>query len=492
METMVQKKKPFMKTYGLLIAFLVLAAIFAFPTPAELPTAGHRMLGILVFAVIIWITEAVSYPVSAAILALLMIVSIGFSPQVGKAGMYGTGEALKITFSGISSSATILVGAALFLAVAMTQTGLDKRIALFILSKIGSKTNRLVAGMIFVGFVLAFLVPSTTARVGCIIPVILGVVSAFGMKTGSRLAALLMVVTIQAGSIWNTGIKTAAAQNMVTMGFIEKLLHGNISWLQWFIAAAPFAAILSIILYFIAIYALPPEVDEIEGGSETIKAKLDELGPITTAEKKLLLISLGLILLWVTEGLLHKLDTTTTTILAVTLMLLPGSGIMTWKQAEDNISWGTLFLMGIGVSMGSALLTTKAAQWISNQIMLGMGLADASLFTVFAVISLFMIIVHLGFASGSAMASAMIPIVIALLQGLPIDGLNLVGLTMIFHFVVNFGFILPVNTPQGILAFATDTFTTKDCMKVGIPLSIAGYVLLLIFSQTYWKMLGIF
>lgn len=279
---------------------------------------------------------------------------------------------------------------------------------------------------------------------------------------------------------------------MVTMGFIERLLNGNISWMQWFIAAAPFAIVMSIILYFIAMYMLPPELDEIKGSAETIKAKLEELGAVTPAEKKLLAISAGLILLWVTEGFLHNFDTTTTTILAVTLMLLPWTGIMTWKQAESHISWGTLMLLGVGISMGSALLTTKAAQWLANEISVGMGLADASIFGVFAVISLFIIIIHLGFASGSAIASAMIPIVIALLQGLPLEGLNIVGLTMVFHFVINFGFILPVNTPQGILAFATDTFSTKDCMKVGIPLTIVGYILLLVFSQTYWKVLGIF
>ena len=51
---------------------------------------------------------------------------------------------------------------------------------------------------------------------------------------------------------------------MVTMGFIERLLNGNISWFQWFIAAAPFAIVMSIILYFIAMYMLPPELDEIK------------------------------------------------------------------------------------------------------------------------------------------------------------------------------------------------------------------------------------
>ena len=36
------------------------------------------------------------------------------------------------------------------------KTGLDKRIALVVLSKIGAKTNRVLAGVIFVGFLLSF------------------------------------------------------------------------------------------------------------------------------------------------------------------------------------------------------------------------------------------------------------------------------------------------------------------------------------------------
>jgi di/tricarboxylate transporter len=91
-----------------------------------------------------------------------------------------------------------------------------------------------------------------------------------------------------------------------------------------------------------------------------------------------------------------------------------------------------------------------------------------SVFAVFAIMALFLIVVHLGFASATAVASSMIPIMIAVLKSLNIQGLNIVDITMLLQFVVSFGFILPVNSPQGILAFATDTFTAKDCMKVGI------------------------
>lgn len=44
---------------------------------------------------------------------------------------------------------------------------------------------------------------------------------------------------------------------------------------------------------------------------------------------------------------------------------------------------------------------------------------------------------------------------------------------------------------QKFLAFSTETFSAKDCIKVGLPLTI-GYALMLIFAQTYWHILGIF
>lgn len=489
-------EKSFAKKYGMIFATIILLAVLALPTPAGLSVAGHRMLAVLLFAVVTWITEAVTYPVSATVIASLMLLLLGTAPALDKAGaaagkVIGFGAAMSMTFSGLSGGGTILVGAALFLAAAMMNTGLDRRIALTILSKVGSKTNRIVAGMILVGFVLAFFVPSTTARVGCLVPIVLGIISAFGLSYKSRFAALLMVVTVHAASIWNIGIKTAAAQNMVALGFIEKELGGTITWLHWFIAAAPYALLMSIILYFVVLKVLPPEMDEVVGGDATVKQAMEELGPMKSGEKKLLIISCLLLFFWVTEKVIHPINTATSTVIAITLMFLPGISIMTWKEAESKVSWGTLVLFGVGISLGSALLKTKAAMWLAVQLVKGFGLASMGVFAVFAILALFLIVVHLGFASATAVASSMIPIMIAVLKSLNIQGLNIIDITMLLQFVVSFGFILPVNSPQGILAFATETFTAKDCMKVGIPITIIGYLLLLVFANTYWKFLGI-
>ncbi len=477
--------------WGLVLAVLAMVTVLLLPTPEGLPVAGHRMLAILAFAVIVWMTEAVDYAVSAVVIAALIAYLVGFAPNPANPKvLMGTSGALGLAFSGFANTALVLVASALFLAAAMTLTGLDKRIALVILSRVGTETRHVVAGAILVGFVMAFLVPSTTARVACLVPIMMGIIAAFGVAKKGAFAGMLMITTVQAASIWNVGIKTAAAQNMVAVGFLEKTLQHTITWLEWFIAAAPFAVIMSIALYFVMTRMMPPEVNEVPGGRDAIRKALAELGPMKLSEMKLLAISLILVGFWATEGVLHKFDTSTTTITAVALMFLPGIGIMTWKEAQPRIPWGTVVLFGIGISVGTALLQTKGASWLADMAVAQFGLKQATAFFILMAMSVFLIVIHLGFASATALASAMIPIVIAVLQSVATPGINIVGMTMLLQFVVSFGFILVVNAPQNMVGYGTETFEARDFVRTGLVLTFVACVLVVVLGLTYWHWLG--
>jgi sodium-dependent dicarboxylate transporter 2/3/5 len=477
--------------WGIWAAFAALFVVVALPPAQGLPLAGQYMLGVLLFAVILWMTEAVDYAVSAVIIAALMAFLLGIAPNPAKPDIaMGTGAALGLALGGFANTALALVTAALFLSAAMTVTGLDRRIALWILSKVGAGTRRVVIGAILVGIVLSFFVPSTTARVACLVPIIMGIILAFGVDKRSRFAGLLMITTAQAASIWNVGVKTAAAQNMVAVGFIEKMLKGSITWLEWLIAAAPWSITMSVVLYFVMVKMLPPETDEVAGGREAIRKALADLGPMTLAEKKLLAISLALLGLWASEKVLHPFDTASTTVAAVALMFLPGAGIMDWKQVQNRIPWGTVVLFGVGISLGTALLQTKAAGWLANIMVANLGMAGMTAFMILAVMSLFLIVIHLGFASATALAAAMIPIVISVLQNVQTPGINVIGMTILLQFVVSFGFILPVNAPQNMVAYGTDTFSARDFVRTGLVLTAAGYMLVLILGATWWSWLG--
>lgn len=408
----------FFKKYGFYLALAVLAVIVMLPNPEGLSVAGQRMIGIMVFSVIVWATTAISYPVSAGVIMTLMALLIGFAPNPETGKLFGTAAGLGIGLKGFSSTAFCLVAAAMFLAVAMTKTGLDKRIALVILSKLGAKSNRVVIGVILCGFILSFFVPSTTARVACLVPIVMGMIKAFDVPLKSKFAGMLMITVAQVDSVWNVGIKTAAAQNMVAVNFISSQLGVDISWLDWFVAAAPFSLLMSICLYKLMMHLMPPEIDEIKGGKETVARLLKEMGKVSVDEMKLLVISIFLLVFWTTEKKLHPIDTSTTTMVAVTLLLLPKIGVMSWNDIVHKVNWGTVLLFGVGISLGTALLSTKAATWMANEIVVGFGLENSTTIMVLAIMSLFLIVIHMGFASATGLAAAIIPIIISVLHSI--------------------------------------------------------------------------
>lgn len=479
------------KLLSIILAFVLFLIIILLPTPADLPQAGQVALGILVLAVTLWITEAVTYPVSAAIIVALISIFIGLSPSLEDPNqVFGTKNALNMAMGGFSSSALGLVAGALFIASAMEATGLHKRIALYIMSKVGTNVNNLIIGTILVSTVLAFFVPSATARAGAIVPILLGIVAALGLPKDSRLSALLTITAVQSISLWNIGIKTAAAQNMVALGFIEDQFSVDISWGEWFLYAAPFTIIMSVVLFFVMKYMIKPEYDGLNNGKQIILEKLKELGPISSKEKRLIIYSITLLFLWTTEGILHPVDSTTVTLVVFALMIMPGIGVYTWKHVQTSVNWGTLIVFAVGISLGTTLLNTEGAQWFSDTVLGAVGINKMPLIAIIAVLSLFNILIHLGFASATSLASAFIPIVIALSTSLATD-FNIIGIILIQQFVISFGFLLPVNAPQNMLAYGTGAFRAKDLLKTGIPLTIIGYLMIILFSATYWQWIGL-
>ncbi|WP_175935359.1 DASS family sodium-coupled anion symporter [Corynebacterium sp. Marseille-P4321] len=485
-----QKERSTAQNVAFFLSFAALVAVMLIPIPG-LDPAGKIALGMLAFAVIMWVSEAVSYPVSAILIVGLISVLLTFAPDPENGGeIIGSKEALSTAMTGFSSSAVALVAAALALATAMQATGLHRRLALYVLKFSGEKVANIVIGAIVISIVLAFFVPSATARAGAVVPILLGMVAAFGLPTDSKLGALLVITATQAVSIWNVGIKTAAAQNLVAIGFIEDQMGQTVSWGQWFLWAAPWSILMSIALYFIMRWAIKPETESITGGRELVEAQLEEMGPMSGAEKRLTAIAVALLFFWATEDVLHPISSAVITLVAVGIMLLPGIGVMTWKYAQEKINWGTLIVFAAGISLGSFLLNTGAATWLSEATFGAVGLDKLPLLATIAIVSLFNIIIHLGFASATSLASALIPVFIALAATLdaPNGGL---GFVIIQQFVICFGFLLPVSAPQNMLAYGTGAFTPKQFLRTGIPLTIVGYLLILLLSATYWSWIGL-
>lgn len=473
------------------LAIAVYVAILLLPTPAGLSASGQVALGLLALVIILWVSECVSPAASAIVLIGMAVLGLMGTPLTDGGPPMSSAVALNVMLGGFASSAVLLVAGALFLAVALKLTGLDRRVALLVMSKVGISPARLVFGAMLVGFILALFIPSATARVGAVIPIMAGIVTALGLAADSRLSATLMIVTAQACSIFNMWIKTGAAQNLISLDFMQNAFHRSVPWGTWFVSATPLTLGMSVMLFFIALLVLRPNVPEAREATERLKAQVAELGPVTPAEKRLMLVAGLLLVLWSTEGVLHPLDTTTTTQLGIALLLMPRIGVMEWGKAEKLVPWGTVVLFAAGISLGILLARTGAAAWLAKVTLGQLGLEHQPIWAVVGALSLFSIVLHLGFASATGLASTLIPIMIAFAQTLPVEAHTAFGIVLIQSFVVSFGFVLPTNAPQNMLAYGTGSFSVPDFAKVGVLITLGGLALIVLLAMTVWPMMGV-
>jgi solute carrier family 13 (sodium-dependent dicarboxylate transporter), member 2/3/5 len=137
-----------------------------------------------------------------------------------------------------------------------------------------------------------------------------------------------------------------------------------------------------------------------------------------------------------------------------------------------------------------AILGFAVIVWMTEAVVNAFGLKNATAMFILAVMTLFLVVIHLGFASATALASAMIPIIIAVLKGVETSGINVIGMTMLLQFVVSFGFILVVNAPQNMVAYGTETFRARDFVRTGLVLTVIAFALVLLLGATYWHWLG--
>ena len=474
----------------LLLAIALYGIVLMLPTPAGLTASGQVALALLALVITLWISECVSPANSAVILTGMAVLGLMGKSLTPGAKPMGSADALTTMLGGFSSTAVLLVAAALFLAVALKHTGLDKRVALLVMSRVGISPARLTVGAMLVGFVLALFIPSATARVGAVIPIMVGITAALGLPVGSSLGAALMIVTAQACSIFNMAIKTGAAQNLISLNFMQTTFGHTVTWSQWFLTALPFTLGMSVVLFFVSLWILKPSVESSENATEKLREQLQALGPVTAPEKRLIAVALLLLVMWSTEGMLHPFDTTTTQ-LGIALLLMPKIGVMHWSQAEKLVPWGTVVLFAASISLGNLLSKTGAAAWLAQQTLGQMGLSALPVVAVIGALSLFSIVLHLGFASATGLASTLIPIFIAFAQSLPVSKETAFGIVMIQSFVVSFGFILPTNAPQNMLCYGTGAFGTSQFAKVGLLLTLAGLGLILLLSATLWPMMGV-
>jgi sodium-dependent dicarboxylate transporter 2/3/5 len=185
------------------------------------------------------------------------------------------------------------------------------------------------------------------------------------------------------------------------------------------------------------------------------------------------------------EGYVH--DSTVAIFMGILTFILPSGEkkdgkslmLMNWNLAKQ-LPWGILLLFGGGFALASGFQEAGLTQWLGEQLKIFYYLPLVLIILIVSAMAMF----ATEFASNTAIATTLLPIVAGLSVALEINPMILMIPATIS---CSTAFMLPVATPPNAIVFGSGYIRIKDMFKIGLVINLIGLVLILLFV---WLLAG--
>ncbi len=378
---------------GALVAALLITTC---PIPG-LSYQATAVLGILIMAIVWWITGVLPEFVTAVVMAVLFVVVAGIS--VGA------------TFSTFASSTWWLLLSAFTLGVGMKTSGLMRRIALAIVRKFPRTFRCQVIAQLVTGTVLGPLIPSLAVKGAMLAPLAMSIGDELGYeRQGKRATGLFAAMLVGIRTVAPT-IVSASVTGYALMATLPADVQEQFSMASWFVAALPWLVVVLALNYFLIMgmygrgekagsssetVGAPGNVQSLKqsslrcgtrfvGAAECADSKQDEaessvaepsrggtdlndnqsipdgLGPLSAVEKRMLAIILVTVVLWATEPFHHVSAMAVGLAALVAMFVLKVIDVPAFKS---GVNWTSLLFIGIALGLGSVFAEAGLNDWV--------------------------------------------------------------------------------------------------------------------------------
>jgi sodium-dependent dicarboxylate transporter 2/3/5 len=461
---------------GLALGPLVMGLLLVWPVPG-VSVEAQRLAAVLALAVIYWVTEAI--PMAAtALLAPALCIPLGVAKD-------------KEVLAPFASPSIFLFIGSFFLAAAMAKHGLDRRLALWLLTRRGVLRSPFTLYAALGGMTaLLSMWMSNVATTAVMIPIALGVLATTPqLAARPRAQADLILLIAFSASVGGLGTPVGTPPNIIAIGFLRQLTGETVTFLDWMKLGVPLVVIMMIFL----LWLLRPRGVVFTDRSvmeKELRHQREAMGPLRPGERNTAILFALAITLWMWPGLSEILaghpvassqwlakylpEETIGLLCGLMVFFLPVNlrewqFTLTWKEAE-RIDWGTIFLFAGGLSLGTLIFNTGLAKamgqgmshWLGTPglwmlvaagILLSLALSEAT--------------------SNTASANVMVPLMIAVAQA---AHLPVIPVALAVSLACSFGFMLPVSTAPNALAYGTGLVPLTRMMRAGIALDFAGAI----------------
>ncbi len=155
---------------------------------------------------------------------------------------------------------------------------------------------------------------------------------------------------------------------------------------------------------------------------------------------------------------------------------------LTMDEAYQAIEWRAVFLIAGMLPLGLALTTTGAAAWVGQILIRTFGSwGPLALLSVFYLAAMLLT----QFVSGQVAAVIVAPI--ALSAATQINS-NPYAFAMAAALACSTAFLTPIAHPVNLLVMGPGGYTPRDFFKVGLPLTLTAFVVMLIVLPYVWRL----
>ncbi|HEX9187885.1 MAG TPA: DASS family sodium-coupled anion symporter, partial [Vicinamibacteria bacterium] len=399
------------------------AALLLVPPPSGLAPAAWRYFALFATVVAALITEPLPGPV-VGILGITAATVLGLVAPAPD-------DALRWALSGFSHSTVWLIFVAFMFGLGYEKTGLGRRIALGLVRGLGYRTLGLGYAVALADLVLAPGMPSNTGRsAGTIFPVIRAIPALYGSEPGPsarRIGAYVMWTAFAATAVTSAMFLTALAPNAAALALVKQATGLDVTWTEWLFGFWPMGVLLLALVPALVYVLYPPEIRTSREVPAWAAEELARMGALGRAERVMAALVVLAVVLWVVGSnasialpLLGSqfIDPTGVVLLAIALMVL--TRVIDWDDILGSKgAWNVLVWFATLVALADGLNRVGFVSWVAR------GLAPRLLgippLLAMALLVAFFFVVHYMFASLTAHAAAVLPVVLA--TGLAVPGL---------------------------------------------------------------------
>ena len=453
----------------LLLAFL-LGGLLILPSPPQgLTEPGRQALVIALVAMILFITEPIPLPAIALLIAVFQV-------------LFGIATPTQVAQTFMNDSVFFILGS-MMLAVVIVKQRLDRRLAVAIFRVTGPKISRIVPGLIIVSAGLASVIGEHTVA-AIMMPVAMSLIqhASDDPKKCPQLSALLLFSIAYACAIAGMGTPSGGARNAIMIEYWSRLYDIKISYFDWTKYAYPLVIIQAPVLALILLRSFSPEKSDLSTAIRKLRAQVLWEGKMHGRDWLTVAIFCLTLMMWIFAS--GRIGLGTPALMGVSIYLI--AGLVDWEDLNARVNWGIFLIYASTISLGVAIEDTGAASWLARLFIEGISaLGIQSGVALLAAVAILTVTVS-SFISRAPALGILTPVVLNVALD---SGTSVLAMGFVTAMSSAFTYMTVIGSPPNTIIFSSGYLQPRDYLRAGIWMTLASLILLLVLSQTYWRLL---